>query len=163
FTWSKFWLKESRQPFRYTCSVESIKRMEFSPEIQQLGWLAPDLCRLLSQRIERLSFVNAAPPAEKAEPGSESKKGAGSAPTRPRSHIRVGGIYVVRAQTNDPKSLALEIMPDVSIGADMSPRTLAYPVCYPPDAETRPLKIVKSTSGEGLGEVKLTEFDYRAI
>jgi hypothetical protein len=167
FAWSKFWLKESRQPFRYSCSVEPIKRMEFSLEVKQLRWLAQDLCKLLSQRIERLEFVNAIPSKSGSGTESESKGAEGGDRARLRSQIRVGGTYVVRPQvrpqTEVEASLALEIMPDISIGVDTSPKTLAYPVCYPPDAKLTKLEIVKTESGDSLGEIKLKEPEYRAM
>lgn len=147
FTWSKFWLRQSREPFRYTCSIEPIGPLPHSPKVREIGWLAEDLAELLSQRVERIRFV-------KSRPG-------GSPVQKDESHLDIGGTYVVRARDDKNKYLVLEIMPNVGIGPEGA-RKLAYPVSYPPDPVSTPLKLLRKPDDEQ-GEIELRHPDYKAL
>lgn len=148
FTWSKFWLRQSREPFRYTCSIEPIGPLPHSPKVREIAWLANDLAELLSQRIERFRFV------DRSHPG-------GPAGQKDESHIDIGGTYVVRARDDEDIYLVLEIMPNVGIGREKA-RKLAYPVSYPPDPVSTPLKLLRKPDDER-GEIELRHSDYKAL
>jgi hypothetical protein len=155
FTWSRFWLRQSREPFRYTCRIESIGPMPSSRKVREMAWLAGDLEELLSQRIDRIQFLKG-PPGDPAGPKDES-------------HIQIGGSYVVRARDDDDKQLVLEIMPHVGIGPKNS-RKLAYPVSYPPDPASKPLERVQKPAGkpgeepaDEQSEIALSRSNYKAL
>jgi hypothetical protein len=148
FTWSKFWLRQSREPFRYTCSIEPITPLPHSPTVREIAWLADDLAELLSQRVERIRFV-------------KPQAGGSAAGQKNESHIDIGGLYVVRARDHEGKYPVLEVMPNVGIGPE-SARKLAYPVFYPPDPVSTPLTL-KRKSDDELGEVELSHSDYKAL
>jgi len=143
FTWSKFWLKQSREPFRYTCSIEEITALPHSPKLRQSAWLANDLEGLLSQRVDRIRFVKQDPKSSSDSIGD--------------SHIEIGGTYVVRPRDDEDKTLVLEIMPNVGIGRGNA-RKLSYPVSYPPD----PTPLNKLTPDAG-GEIDLKYPEYKAL
>ncbi|HSE16293.1 MAG TPA: FHIPEP family type III secretion protein [Pyrinomonadaceae bacterium] len=145
FTWSKFWLRQSREPFRYTCSIEAITALPQSPVLRESAWLANDLEELLSQRIERIRFVKAGAPAP-----------AGS---KDESHIEIGGTYVIRPRDDEDKTLVLEIMPSVGIGRGKA-RKLAYPVSYPP--EPTPLNRLRKADNDK-GDIYLRHSEYKAL
>ena len=144
FTWSKFWLRQSREPFRYTCSIEPITPLPHSPKLRESAWLANDLEELLSQRIDRIRFV---------------KSDAAAAGLKDESHIDIGGTYVVRARDDEDKTLVLEIMPNVGIGRGKA-RKLAYPVSYPPDPT--PLNRLRRKDDEE-GDIELKHSEYKAL
>jgi tetratricopeptide (TPR) repeat protein len=146
---SRFWIRHSRHPFRYTCAVSAIGAVQNSPVCPELTWLSQDLKVLLSQRIERLRFV------EPTEAGAQDDAHA--------AHIAIGGTYVIRAQGRDPRSLAIEVMPDVGIGAARGPRTLAHPVIYPSDPVAASLAVTAGARPDEPGRVNLERADYQAI
>ena len=147
YAWSKFWLRQTREPFRYTCSIEPISPLPHSPKVREIAWLAEDLAELLSQRVERIRFV-------KSQTGGPARQ-------MDESHIDIGGTYVVRARYDEDKYLALEIMPNVGIGPENA-RKLAYPVSYPPDPVSTPLNLLPKPDDEQ-GEIKLKHSDYKAL
>src|SRR5262249_55067476 len=140
--------RQSREPFRYTCSIDPIKTLPDSPKVREVAWLKQDLAELLSQRVERIRFVDGPPGA--GQPGGQ----------REDSHIVIGGEYVVRARDDDGKQLLLEVMPSVAIGAQQA-RKLAYPVSFPPDPVSTPLKMHKSDDGKDT--VELAYGQYKAL
>jgi hypothetical protein len=145
FTWSKFWLRQSREPFRYTCSIESITALSHSPALRESAWLANDLEELLSQRIDRIRFVKA--------------DAAAPVDAKDESHIDIGGTYVIRARDDEDKTLVLEIMPNVGIGRGKA-RKLAYPVSYPPDPT--PLNRLRKGDNDE-GDIELRHSEYKAL
>jgi hypothetical protein len=154
FTWSKFWLRQSREPFRYTCTIEPFTPMPQSPKVRQMEWVDHDLAELLSQRIERIRFV---------ERGKTPEAGQ-----KDESHIQIGGTYVVR-ERDDLRSDAageryfvLEILPDAAIGRDKG-RKLAYAVSYPPDPVSSPLKVAPGATADAAGEVELKHSEYKSL
>jgi hypothetical protein len=111
FVAGRFWLRESRQPFRYTCQVE-----EFTPVTPTPGgvlpWLRHDLTQLLNDRIGRLEFV-------KAEPES---------PEACEAHIQIEGEYLIRKEDSELPGHILEVTPRVRIGGTGAPAKLSHPV-----------------------------------
>lgn len=114
------WLSESKQPFRYTCSVGNFdpvrapvegKIAEFTPLRDDLKH---DLAEKLNERIGRLSFLDEELIA--ADPESED-----------RSHIHIRGYYLVRKSSDQ---WMVEVTPRVRIGGRSSPETLAHPIKF---------------------------------
>lgn len=126
-TWSRYWLNESREPFRYTCTVSPF--MPVATEASEMppgsvwDWLSHDLTEHLSQRIGRLFFI---PPDSSEKPDSDS-------------HIQVGGVYGLRLDASG--QWIVDVMPRVRIGAEGNPETQSHPVAYPlasPDSGSTP-------------------------
>ncbi|HKQ79951.1 MAG TPA: FHIPEP family type III secretion protein [Blastocatellia bacterium] len=125
--WARFWLEESRAPFRYTYSIADFKPVigekdEGGKEERLSVHLSHDLARRLNERIKRLSllddeYVKAS--AEAQSKLSESKR---------RSHIHIKGHYIIR-QNPDGEWL-IDVMPRVRIGPPGSPETLAHEVKF---------------------------------
>jgi hypothetical protein len=124
--WAKFWLKESQEPFRYSCSVADLspigakeredKSSGFFHDLEEkLSWLPHDLEENLSRRVGRLRFL------------AEQLASADAGRTL-ESHIHIGGSYVVRKDRDD--CWTLEIMPRVRVGPSKTPETLAHPVLF---------------------------------
>jgi hypothetical protein len=113
FVAGRFWLRESRQPFRYTCQVE-----EFTPVTPTPGgvlpWLRHDLTQRLNDRIGRLEFV-------KAEPES---------PEALEAHIQIEGEYLIRKEDPELPGHILEVTPRVRIGGSGAPAALSHPVRF---------------------------------
>ncbi|MDX1686460.1 MAG: FHIPEP family type III secretion protein [Candidatus Promineifilaceae bacterium] len=126
-SWSRFWLQESRQPFRYTLSVDGFPAVENSAtEEKKMAWLQPDLERRLNERIKRLSLLDEAIVRQESEEGGASHKHD--------SHIHVSGRYVIR---RNPKGRwNIEVMPRVRIGPYGQAETLAHPERFYLDYET---------------------------
>ena len=125
FAWSRFWLKESREAFRYTCSIADFEPVRSKPE--DPAWLTPelrerlcclshDLAERFSQRVSRVRFRDK--PAE-AKPGESVSN---------QSHIHIRGVFVLRRDRQD--HWVLEIMPRVRIGPVEASESLAHPVSY---------------------------------
>jgi hypothetical protein len=109
--WARFWLKESKAPFRYTCSVADFKEVEGAGPVvgTNWSWLAHDLKERLNERIGRLRFIDET--FVKPDAGFES-------------HIHLGGSYGIR---RDPGgSWVVDVRPSVRIGPPGNPETLAH-------------------------------------
>lgn len=143
-----FWLKESRRPIRYTCSlghfsvVSSEDNKPSSPVEEKMNWLRHDLAQRLNQRVGRLMFLfspDAEPPAQPA--GKEAANGQRRLTDQ---HIHIEGVY--RLQERSPGNPAyaktrpereIVVMPRVRIGHAGSPERLAKPVYYRLRADQR--------------------------
>ncbi|OOP56464.1 MAG: hypothetical protein AYP45_08915 [Candidatus Brocadia carolinensis] len=141
--WSRFWLKESQAPFRYTCSIADFNPILQEHAIEELAWLQHDLQVRLSQRIGRLFLLeekDAKPKEERINDDTEENL---------KSHIHISGFYGIR--NDQDNSLVIEVMPRVRIGPSGSPETLAQPVKYildkecPPD-DKKPGKALKAST-----------------
>lgn len=109
--WARFWLKESKAPFRYTCSVADFKEVEGAGPVvgTNWSWLAHDLKERLNERIGRLRFIDE----------TQVKPDAGF-----ESHIHLGGSYGIR---RDPRGRwVVDVRPSVRIGPPGNPETLAH-------------------------------------
>jgi tetratricopeptide (TPR) repeat protein len=113
--WSRFWLQESKAPFRYTCSIGDFSSLEANEKIPAFTWLSHDLAEKLTRRIGRLSLL---------EDGSE----ADNEENVRDSHIHICGHYGIREKPDG--SLFIEVMPRVRIGPPGKPETLAHPVTF---------------------------------
>lgn len=124
WTWSNFWLQQSRQPFRYTCHVGDFTALgEDAATLPKWRvWLAHDLARLLSERIGRLQFLD--PPPSASPPGADGEKG--------REHVEISGVFGVRTSEADGIR-AIEVLPSVRIGTVSSAWTLAHRVVFAPE------------------------------
>lgn len=131
------WLKESRRPIRYTCSlghfspVSSEEHKPASLMVEKMSWLRHDLAVLLNKRVGRLMFFlspdrkSQAQPAEKeAESGEERHAD---------QHIHIEGVYHAqnrKASEKDSDEWELVVIPTVRIGRTDSSETLAKPIHY---------------------------------
>jgi tetratricopeptide (TPR) repeat protein len=109
--WARFWLKESKAPFRYTCSVGDFRQMEGGdPAVgSNWSWLADDLKQRLNERIGRLRFIDEK--RVKPDAGFES-------------HIHLGGSYGIRKDRRD--RWVVDVRPSVRIGSPEKPEMLAH-------------------------------------
>jgi tetratricopeptide (TPR) repeat protein len=130
FVWTKFWLRESREPFRYTYSVASFEPAPKSgPSDEKMPWLRQDLMELFSKRIKRLSLLDDGPSGtsegDVTAEGTTAVEGDGH-----ESHIHIGGYYVIRERPNKHGFWRIEVTPWVRIGVATNPSTLAHPVRF---------------------------------
>jgi tetratricopeptide (TPR) repeat protein len=134
FLWTKYRLKESEEPFKYTFSVAAFTPLEDtspapaeasqsapgSPSANtqaKLRWIADDLVVLLSDRVKRLSLLEHQPQSE-GKPVSDE-------PQVTEAHIHIWGHYGTRV---DPRRRrVLEIIPRVRVGPPGSEETVAQP------------------------------------
>lgn len=161
FVWTKFWLRESREPFRYTYSVVSFEPSPTSgPSDGKMHWLRQDLMELCSKRIRRLSLLDEGPSAT-GEGDATAEGGAAVEEEGRESHIHIGGYYVIRERPNKPGFWRIEVTPWVRIGVASNPSTLAHPVRF----NLRP----RAKDGQPLPEVAtdqppvLTADDYKKV
>jgi hypothetical protein len=116
YRWLGFWLHESEQSFRYTCSIEPFvphpgdAKTENDPK---LDWLNFDLSKFMDERIGRLRFAK--------EPASDGPDAS--------SHIHVRGTYLIREDSHGQQQLAVQTF--VRIGGASKPETLGHLVEFP--------------------------------
>jgi hypothetical protein len=135
FSWYKFWLKESQEPFRYSCSIGEFKPIRSESDGKQMPswlpheieekllWLSYDLADKLSQRVGRLLFQD-----EKSQSKNESKGSKGTGKSEGESHIHIRGFYVIREDRFG--WWTIELMPRVRIGLAGAAESLGHPVLY---------------------------------
>lgn len=114
--WSRFWLREARQPFRYTCSIgkfEPIADGAPAGVTAWMGWMPHDVTHLLNDRVQRFFF---APGAEEGEP-----------------YIHVHGHWVVRNRADGEPGLEIEVMPRVRMGQANGAEVMAQATVLPLD------------------------------
>ena len=119
-TWSTYWLKASKRPFRYTCSVGKFAAVgsnntggKVSGVGETMHWLPQDLQRLLNERVQRFGFLDAGPTSA----GNNSTEAPADA------HIHIHGAYIVR--TSDECNNCVEVAAKIRIGPEGSPEVLA--------------------------------------
>ena len=130
-SWTRFWLRESKQPFQYTYSVAPFKPLEGEAEQPRLVAMDADIRERLSLRIRRLSLLESG--ADDPEPARDAEP-EGAREARTSSHIHVAGQYALRKRPPDPRWF-VEITPWVRIGGPGRPATLGVPVKYALDSE----------------------------
>jgi tetratricopeptide (TPR) repeat protein len=139
---SRLWRRESREPFRYTCSVRPFQALgqlakdEFS-ELSE--WMVYDMSERLNERIGRLSFLDSGAPTEPT-----ASKGTPPADINVGSHIDVTGQYLVRARD---RQRVIELTPRVRIGGNRSAATLGHPVKFTITESSRQAAGAIETSG----------------
>ncbi len=113
---SRYWLRTSRQPFRYTCSIGTfdligadMARKDVHP---WMTWMPYDMTRLLNERVQRFFFADA--PADDA----------------PEAYIHVRAHWVIRKGI-DGKNDEIEVMPRVRLGPPNSPEVMAQSAVFP--------------------------------
>lgn len=117
-TWTRFWIRESRRPFRYTYSIDEFEPSDGAKGQVALSSLDEQLAAHLAKTIGRFSLLDERY-SKKVEFGD--------------SHIHIGGSYRVRDEASG--SLLLEILPWVRFGPVGAPATLAPPVVFPLNRE----------------------------
>jgi tetratricopeptide (TPR) repeat protein len=130
--WRRVWLRESREPFRYTFSIADFERVCAEPDEQQpswtvhdgvqtaatktaeppLAWLRHDLSKRLSN-LRRLSLLD------------EQYSGTTQ---EPEAHVHIGGTYGFRE--TDEGDCVIEVLPWVRLGPSGSPARLSHPVKF---------------------------------
>ncbi|MDQ4132666.1 MAG: hypothetical protein M3179_05530 [Actinomycetota bacterium] len=116
---TKFWVKESNSPLRYTCSVENFAALGHVAEqdFKELAvWMGYDLSQRLNERLRRLAFL------EKMPDPAQDDDNDGS------SHIHISGQYLIRSKS--PNHWELQITPRVRVGGPRAPDTLGHPVRF---------------------------------
>jgi tetratricopeptide (TPR) repeat protein len=108
--WTRFWVHESKAPFRYTYSIDRYEPLGETEPQPRLLWLREDLAERLSERIGRLSLLD----DQQANPGE--------------SHIHIFGSYGIRKSSNE--KWAVEVFSWIRLGPHGSPATLAHPVKF---------------------------------
>ena len=63
--WTRFWVRESKAPFRYTYSIDEYEPLGDTDAEPRLLWLQEDLAERLSRRIGRLSLLDKKEAAER--------------------------------------------------------------------------------------------------
>jgi tetratricopeptide (TPR) repeat protein len=121
--WTRIWVRESREPFKYTYSVAEL---EPGPEVTAGGpnslaegpirWLARDLREKLGDRVSRLSLLEE-DDVPKHEEGGE-----------PAPHVHISGWYGVRP-TEDGE-WCIEVVPKVRVGGKGAPAELGSTVRF---------------------------------
>ena len=102
-TWSTFWLRESRQPFRYTCSIAAFTKAGDASSAgsvaEFLAWLPHDITRLLNERVQRFLFASGS-----NDGGAEARNDANTGGQH-ESAIHIHGHYVIRDRAPAPTDL----------------------------------------------------------
>jgi len=121
--WTRIWVRESREPFKYTFSVAE---MEPGPEVNPsargrladgpIGWLARDLTEKLGDRVGRLSLLE-----EDEVPAHEEGE-------EPAPHVHISGWYGIRSTEDD--EWYLEVVPKVRVGGKGAPTELGSTVRF---------------------------------
>jgi len=146
--WTRLLQKESKEPFRYTVSMDPFKCIEgttpkdvvskdqaiegTTPEgvvftgQERLKLLHYDLRERLDRRIGRFSLLERRPATRSDAAGSATSEDSGSRSST--SHFHITGEYVFRQDRND--HWFIHIMPTVQLGPEGSPLTMAYPIRY---------------------------------
>jgi tetratricopeptide (TPR) repeat protein len=113
-TWSRFWLREARQPFRYTCSIGTFEPITTgAPSIVAtwMTWMSHDVTLLLNDRVQRFFFGD----APHVDPD-----------------IHVYGHWVVRNRADADSGLEIEVMPRVRLrqanGAEVMAQSTVLPL-----------------------------------
>lgn len=108
--WTRFWVRESRAPFRYTYSIDPYQPLGDTETEPRLLWLREDLAERLSGRIGRLSLL------DKEEAAARE------------SHVHVFGSYGIRRSSDG--RCAVEVFSWIRLGPHGAPATLAHPVKF---------------------------------
>ena len=123
FTWAKFWLRESRRPFRYTYYVGEFRPVDEQVKEPCMSHLPFDLSKRLSNRIMRLSRFDERAVSDKAGH---------------TSHVHVEGDYLIRRDPESGDRWILEVLPWVRVGQPGNRETLALPVKFALDQAEGP-------------------------
>jgi hypothetical protein len=108
----RYWIKESRTAFRYTCRIVEFEPVAGAPK-DAVPTLRHDLAELLNDRIGRISFLDQEP----------------ESPEQAEAHVHVAGAYLVRWEES-PRRHLIEITPRVRVGGPTASETLAHTVRY---------------------------------
>jgi hypothetical protein len=145
-SWARFWLRESKAPFRYTYAITPFEPVAGDEEQPLLVAMHADLRERLSTRIRRLSLLE-----EYQESPDEDGRREGAEEARAESHLHLSGYYAVRNRPPD-KRWFVEVTPWVRVGGVGKPAKLAVPVKF---ALPRDRKIGKS----GLPSIERDDYE----
>jgi tetratricopeptide (TPR) repeat protein len=114
---TKYWVKESKSPLRYTCSVADFLPLGHvaQTDFAELAvWMGYDLSQRLNERLRRLAFLEKIPEPTGDDDGT--------------SHIHISGQYLIRSKAR--QSWELQITPRVRVGGAGAADTLGHPVKF---------------------------------
>lgn len=118
---TKYWIKESRTAFRYTCRIVKFDAVAPTPD-DALPWLRHDLAELLNDRVGRLSFLDDEP----------------AQPEQQEAHVHIAGEYLIRKEVQNGSDVrVLEVTPRLRVGGPAASATLAHTVRYELPPETK--------------------------
>ena len=153
--WTRFLLKESEEPFRYTIWIDPFQAVKDSPgdrfvlrAADRIALLDHDLRERLDRRIRRFSLLD--------DSAADLKSAALP------SHIRVSGHWAVR-EDKEKDQWILHVMPRVRIGGPGNPATIAFPVRYPLTEPGVPSGVQVSPDGERVPSEELGVDRYNQI
>src|SRR5262245_22895073 len=133
----RYWLKETRRPIRYTCSIGEFAVVATgdaktdSIVDERMSRLRYDLATRLNQRVGRLMFSFSVDNKSTTDAADKADSGAGVSTDQ---HIHIEGVYYTqnrKAAADEGDAWELVVMPRVRIGGAESPEKLAKPVFYP--------------------------------
>jgi len=139
FTWAKFWLRESRRPFRYTYYVGEFRPVDEQSKEPCMAHLPFDLSERLSTRIMRLSRF-------------DERTASDEAKARRKSHVHVEGDYLIRRDSQNSDRWVLEVLPWVRVGPPGNRETLAFSVTFALDQTKVPFGNHRSSTGPSQSE-----------
>jgi len=130
--WTRLWVRESKEPFQFTFSIEDLEAgpdalslLGSSTGRNPLLWLRRDLTQKLGERIGRLSLLeDSQVPAE--EPLDDAI-----------SHVHISGWYGLRR--TEKGDWCIEVVPRVRLGGTAAPHKLARAINFrlgPPGASS---------------------------
>jgi hypothetical protein len=128
-SWTRFWLKESKEPFHYTFAISPFDPVTDEDADARIRPLQTDLLEKLSRRVGRLSLRA----DDESHSGGEDEGNRGDQDSSWRdsnlSHIHVSGYYAKRRRRPDPH-WAVEVTAWVRVGDTSRPATLAPQMKY---------------------------------
>jgi len=134
-------LKETKEPFRYTFCVKAFKPVENTPgerfkleDGDRFNLLHHDLTELINQRIKRFSILHDF--TEK----KDDVNTISSLDKRKSSHIDIFGFYAIREDKKDGDWI-IHVMPYIRIGPPDAPATLAQSIRFPLSTDDSPEKL----------------------
>ncbi len=156
--YSGFLFQESKEPFRYTFSIQEFTRIAGTPgdrftlaHDDMLKLVHHDLMERLNRRIRRLSLRQEDAQAKDAQDKDAQAKDTEPAQGASGAHIHIEGYYAIR---EDNDGWLLHVMPRVRIGPATTPSTIAFPVRYPLEREQND-QPRKDSQGEWMLRVRL--------
>lgn len=147
--WYYFWLRESRQPFRFTYWIEDFEQFPRNSSVEEprIAYLAHDLSERLAVKISRLR-------RHEEHPTTIAGQEIAGSQAVWESHVRVRGTYELRddepseSQLEQAPRRILRVTPWVRVGPPGSPETLAHPVT---------IQLPTARSGDRAGSSSPTE------
>ncbi len=151
FLAARRWIQESREPFRYTCSVAEFDLVPPVPDPSfEIGsYLRYDLTERMNDRITRLSFLD----EEAVSDGAAGNQ----------SHIHISGQLLVRQ--NPKGEWMVEATPRIRMGPRSAPERLGHPVKFKLGTVAPRSEAVErhALDGEGTSTRALVAHEYEKV